>query len=484
MNYSMQNYIAGEWLDSQNKITSINPSDTSDTVGHFAAAAPADLDKAIAAAREAQPGWAATGLEARQNLLQAVGNELIQHAAELGEQLSREEGKPRAEGVGEVFRAGQFFCYYAAEVLRQLGENADSVRLGIEIDVRREPVGVVGIISPWNFPVATACWKIAPALAYGNTVVWKPSPLTPAAAAMVADIIARHDFPAGVFNLVNGDDAIGAQLTQSAEIDAISFTGSLATGRHIAAAAAANLTRLQMEMGSKNPLVVMDDADIDIAVRAAAGGAYGGTGQKCTASSRLIVHRRIHDEFVDKLAAAAAALRVGHALEKGTEIGPVVSADQLQANLDYLQLAKQEGAEHIQGGERLSLATDGYYMSPALFTGGNNAMRINREEMFAPIACVIAVESYEEGLATANDSDYGLVAGIITKSLARATHFRRHSKSGCVMINLPTAGTDYHVPFGGRKNSSYGAREQGAVAREFYTASKTAYVFAGAPANS
>ncbi len=463
----------------------INPSEVSDIIGHFAQADAVQLDDAVAAAQSAQKIWANTGLEKRRAMLAAVGAELMARAAELGELLSREEGKPRAEGVGEVFRAGQFFDYYAAEVLRQLGENADSVRPDIEIDVRREPVGVVGVISPWNFPVATACWKIAPALAFGNAVVWKPANLTPASAVAVAEIIAavsaKLDAPAGIFNLVmGGGETVGEALAGHSGIDAVSFTGSLAVGRKIASAAVRNLTKLQLEMGSKNPLVITDDADMETAVRHAVAGAFGGTGQKCTASSRLIADKKVYEEFAEKTAAAVKALRVGHALDAETQIGPVASAQQLQSNFNYMKIAKEEGAEIICGGGAAKTPHDGYYMSPALLSGGNG-MRINREEMFAPVACLIAADSYEHALALANDTDYGLAAGIITRSLARAAHFRRNIRAGCVMVNLPTAGTDYHVPFGGRKNSSYGAREQGRIAAEFYTAVKTAYIFSGAP---
>ena len=274
---------------------------------------------------------------------------------------------------------------------------------------------------------------------------------------------------------------IGQRLVESPQIDAISFTGSVEVGRGIAASAVGNMTRIQLEMGSKNPLVVMDDADLDLAVQCAAGGAYGGTGQKCTASSRLIVHEKIHDAFVEKLADAAGNLRVGHALTEGTQIGPVASEGQLDANLDYMRIAAEEGAEHILGGDRIQGDTDGYYMTPALFAGTSNDMRVNREEMFAPIACVIKTGSYEEALATANDTKFGLTSGIVTTSLARANHFRRHSKTGCVMVNLATAGTDYHVPFGGRGDSSFGPREQGRYAAEFYTSVKTAYVSSGTP---
>ncbi|WP_170524475.1 aldehyde dehydrogenase family protein [Ruegeria arenilitoris] len=459
-----------------------NPSDLTDVIGLFAQASADQLSATLDRARNAQQEWAAYGLERKQAVLMSIGTELMSRAEELGRLLSREEGKPFAEGKGEVYRAGQFFTYYAAECLRQIGENADSVREGVEIDVRHEPVGVVAVISPWNFPTATAAWKIAPALCYGNAVVWKPANLTPASAVALTEIIARQDIPKGLFSLVMGSGgAIGQRLVESPQVDAISFTGSVPVGKSIAAAAIQNLTKVQMEMGSKNALAVMDDADLDLAVSLALGGAFGGTGQKCTASSRLVVHAAIHDAFVEKLVAGAKALKVGHALEEGTKMGPVVSEQQLQENLAYVELGQSEGAELACGGQRLELQHDGYYMSPGVFVNTNNTMRINREEMFAPLTSVLKVDSYDEALAIVNDTNFGLTSGIVTQNLARATHFRRHARTGVVTVNLPTAGTDYHVPFGGRGDSSYGPREQGKAAAEFYTAVKTAYISAGTP---
>ncbi|MEM1079298.1 MAG: aldehyde dehydrogenase family protein [Pseudomonadota bacterium] len=477
------NFIAGQWMAGESAIENRNPSDLSDLIGHFAQASAEQLDQAIAQASEAQRIWANYGLERRQTVLNAIGTELMARADELGTLLSREEGKPLAEGKGEIFRAGQFFTYYAAECLRQLGETADSVRDGIEIDVRREPVGVVAIVSPWNFPTATAAWKIAPALCYGNAVVWKPANLTPASAVALTEIIARQDIPEGLFSLVMGSGrSIGQRLVESPDINAVSFTGSVPVGRGIAAAAVQNFTKIQLEMGSKNALAVMDDADLDLAVSLALGGAFGGTGQKCTASSRLIVHAAIHDTFVNKLVSGAKAMRVGHALEEGTQIGPVVSETQLLENLDYVALGQSEGAELACGGTRVERATEGYFMAPGVFLNTNNSMRINREEMFAPLTSVIKVGSYDEALSTVNDTRFGLTSGIVTRSLARATHFRRNARTGVVTVNLPTAGTDYHVPFGGRGESSYGPREQGKAAAEFYTTVKTAYISAGEPA--
>ncbi|MBT3143161.1 aldehyde dehydrogenase family protein [Phaeobacter gallaeciensis] len=476
------NLIAGEWISGESEIENRNPSDLSDLVGTFAQASADQLDATLDQARVAQVEWAAYGLERKQAVLNAIGNEMMQRAEELGTLLSREEGKPLAEGKGEVFRAGQFFTYYAAECLRQLGENADSVRDGVEIDVRREPIGTVAIISPWNFPTATASWKIAPALCYGNAVVWKPANVTPASAVALAEIINRQDIPKGLFSLVMGSGgSIGQRLVESPKINAISFTGSVPVGKGIASAAIQNLTKVQMEMGSKNALAVMDDADLDLAVSLALGGAFGGSGQKCTASSRLIVHANIHDAFVEKLVAGTQAMKVGHALEAGIQMGPVVSQQQLSENLAYVDLGKTEGAELACGGARLDMPHDGFYMSPGVFLNTNNDMRINREEMFAPLTSVIKVGSYDEALATVNDTNFGLTSGIVTQSLARATHFRRNARTGVVTVNLPTAGTDYHVPFGGRGDSSYGPREQGKNAAEFYTTVKTAYISAGTP---
>jgi aldehyde dehydrogenase (NAD+) len=477
-----RNYIGGSWTEPRGSEANINPSDISETIGHYAQAERADVDAAIEAARAGARKWSQSQIEERYKVLMAIGRELIARSAELGELLSREEGKPRAEGVGEVYRAGQFFEFDAAECHRLYGENAPSVRPGIDVDVRREPMGVVAVISPWNFPVATASWKIAPALAYGNAVIFKPSNLTPALAWALTEIISRQGLPDATFNLLMGRGSIvGNRLVESPLVDAVTFTGSYETGRSVAVACAPNLTKLQLEMGSKNALVVMDDANMDLAVAHAVNGAFFGSGQKCTASSRLIVDARIHDEFVDRLTKATAALQVGHALDDGTQIGPVVDAKQLENAERYVALAKSEGAELACGGERLERRTEGYYFSPTIFVSTTNAMRVNREEMFVPIACVIKSSSFDEALSIVNDTEYGLTAGIMTSSIARANAFRQGVTTGCVMVNLPTAGTDYHVPFGGRKHSSHGPREQGRAASEFYTAVKTTYINSGSP---
>lgn len=470
-------YIDGSWVAGESSITNINPSDITDVIGTYGQASLEQVGDSIAAARKGAARWRNSGLEERYRVLMSIGDELIQRKDELGQLLSREEGKPLVEGVGEVYRSGQFFHYYAAEVLRQLDERVDSVRPGIEIDTRREPVGVVAIISPWNFPMATAVWKIAPALAFGNAVIFKPANLVPASAWALAEIISRQTIPAGTFNLLMGAGSrIGNALMSNDQIDAVSFTGSLDVGRRVAAATAGHLVKCQLEMGSKNALIVADDADLDLAVEAAFAGAYSGTGQKCTASSRLIVTDAVHDAFVDKLVAKLRTVTVGHALAASTQIGPVVDQRQLESNLSWIEQAKSEGARLVCGGQRISLETDGYFMTPALFVDTHNEMSINREEVFGPIACVIRVRDYEQALTTLNDTHFGLTAGIISNSLKTVTDFKARAEAGCVMVNLATAGTDYHVPFGGRKRSSFGPREQGRYAREFYTVVKTCYV--------
>ena len=478
MSEQHQLYINGEWIETEASVANTSPSDTSDVIGHYAQASTTQVEAAITAANAAVLEWGTSALETRYSLLMDIGNELIARSGELGELLAREEGKTRAEGVGEVYRSGQFFHYFAAEVHRQIDDRAESVRPGIEIDTRREPVGVVAIISPWNFPMATAVWKIAPALAFGNAVIFKPANLVPASAWALTEIISRQTaLPAGTFNLVMGSGgAVGDAIINSPDIHAVSFTGSLPVGREVAKATAANLVKCQLEMGSKNALIVAADADLDVAVNAAFVGAYSGTGQKCTASSRLIVDASVHDEFVSKLIAKLESTTVGHALGEGVDIGPVASEVQLNENLEWVERGKNEGASLVFGGNRIDAPTDGYYMEPTLFINTTNDMSINREELFAPIACVIKADNYEDALSILNDTEFGLTAGIITQSLKTASDFKQRAVAGCVMVNLPTAGTDYHVPFGGRKNSSFGPREQGQYAREFYTTVKTSYV--------
>ena len=474
------NFINGDWVEGEGEIININPSDTNDVIDTYSNASSKQLNEAVSAAQKAQKVWEKVGIEKRANILHDIGNELIKQSKEIGTLLSREEGKTLPEGIGEVIRSGQQFQYYAASALRQFGENIASTREGVSVEMTREPVGVCGIISPWNFPIAIAAWKSAPAMAFGNAVVLKPASQTPASAIALTKIISdQKDIPDGLFNLVlGGGGTIGQQISGHKDINAISFTGSVGVGQTIYMEAAKSMKKMQLEMGSKNPLVVMDDADLDIAVACATNGAYGGTGQKCTASSRLIVHEKIYKEFIEKLIENLKGLKVGHALEESSQMGPVSSETQLQSNLDYIEIGKKE-ATLAYGGNPMNMRTPGHYMEPTLFIDGNNKTTINQEEMFGPIACVIPVKSYEEGLEVANDTIFGLSSGIITQSLSKAADFKKNIKTGVTTVNLPTAGLDYHVPFGGRKASSFGPREQGTYAHEFFTHVKTTYVSPG-----
>jgi aldehyde dehydrogenase (NAD+) len=445
-------------------------------VGEYARGDGAQARAAIAAARAAFPGWATGNVQQRADLLDRVGTEILARKDELGRLLSREEGKTLPEGVGEAGRAGYIFKFYAGEVVRIGGERLPSVRPGVDVEITREPLGVVGIVTPWNFPLAIPAWKIAPALAYGNCVVFKPADLVPGCAWALADILGRAGVPRGVFNLVMGrGSAVGEALIASSDVDGISFTGSVETGRAIAKKVVARMGKVQLEMGGKNPLVVLDDADLALAVSCAVQGAYYSTGQRCTASSRLIVTEGIHDRFVQAMVGRLEKLVVDDALRKGTDVGPVVDQGQLDQDLAYLEVGRREGARLAWGGDRLRREREGFYLAPALFTDTTNAMRINREEIFGPVATVIRARDYDQALVLANDTPFGLSSGIVTTSLKHASHFKRNSQAGMVMVNLPTAGVDYHVPFGGRKASSYGPREQGTYAREFYTTVKTSY---------
>ncbi len=472
-----KNYINGEWVAGKKPYEDINPSDTADIVGTYSQAAADDISTAVASAKAAFSGWSNAPSQQRANLLDAVGTEILARKEELGRLLSREEGKTLPEGIGEVTRAGHIFKFFAGEALRMRGEHLDSVRPGIEIDVLRQPIGVVGLITPWNFPIAVPAWKIAPALAFGNTVVFKPAELTPACAWSLADIIARSGIPPGVFNLVLGKGSIiGEPLISHPDVAAISFTGSIEVGRHIAGVCAGRMAKCQLEMGGKNPLVILDDADLDVAVFAAVQGAYYSTGQRCTATSRFIVTEGIHERFVHAVKEKLASLTIDDALQAGTDIGPVVDSAQMEKDLSYIEIGRKEGGTLVCGGDRLRRKHEGFYLSPALFTETTNSMRINREEIFGPVASVIRVKNYEEALTVANDTPFGLSAGICTRSLKYASHFKKNSQAGMVMVNLPTAGVDYHVPFGGSKGSSYGYREQGRAAVEFYTWTKTCYI--------
>ena len=470
------NYINGEWVAGSEYTPNHNPSDISDTIGEYAQASPSQVEDAIQAARSAFGVWSVGSIQQRADILDKIGTEILLRSQEIGQLLAREEGKVLPEAIGEVTRAGNIFKYFAGECLRLTGSIVPSVRPGVQVEVVREAVGVVGLITPWNFPIAIPAWKIAPALAYGNCVVFKPADLTPGCAWVLTDIIARAGLPAGVFNLVMGAGrTVGNVIVESPDVDAVSFTGSVEVGRSIAERCVQRQAKVQLEMGGKNPQVILDDADLDKAVELSLQSAYFSTGQRCTASSRLIVTEKIYEAFQEKLIEKMLALRVGDALDPATQIGPVVSARQLESNLNYAEIGVKEGAQ-LYGGQRLDLDKKGFYQRPGLFVNCQPSMRVCTEEIFGPMASLLRVTDYDEALAMANDTPFGLAAGIATQSLKHAQHFKQHAQAGMVMVNLPTAGVDYHVPFGGRKASSYGPREQANYAREFYTTVKTVYL--------
>jgi len=470
------NFIAGEGAPTSASFPNINPSDTRDVIGEYAAATRQDVERAIEAAAQAFPIWSRTNALQRFEVLDRIGAELAARASEIGDMLAREEGKTLKEATSEALRAGQLFKFFAAEAYRASSEGLPSVRDGVGLTVSREPIGVVGVITPWNFPIAIPAWKIAPALAFGNTVVFKPAELVPGSAWMLAEIINRSGLPPGTFNLVMGEGAVvGDAIVSSRKVAGVSFTGSTGVGKAIGHKLFERGGRMQLEMGGKNPLIVLDDAPLDLAVDCALQGAFFSTGQRCTASSRLIATPGIHDEFVDRLTTRMKALRIGDARDAATDIGPVVSEAQLAINERYLEAGRSEGAHLACGGERLERPAPGYFLSPALFTETTNRMTINRDEIFGPIAAVIRASGYEEALSIANDTEAGLSSGIVTQDARIIRHFRDHAEAGMVQVNLPTAGMDFHAPFTGRKQAGFGPAEKGAYAREFFTAVKVSH---------
>ena len=479
MTQKHDNLNGGKSLAGTGFSPNLNSSNLADVIGDYTQASAEQLDAAVQAARAAFPAWSTSGIQARADALDKIGTEILARRAELGMLLAREEGKTRAEGIGEAARAGNIFKFFAGECPRLTGEVVPSVRTGIGVEISREPVGVIYIITPWNFPIAIPAWKIVPALAYGDCVAIKPAGLVPGCAWALAEIISRSGIPAGVFSLVmRRGSMIGDLLVNHQGVDAISFTGSQAVGGRIAQQCAVILKKIQLEMDGKNPQVILDDADLAQAVERSVQSAFFSTGQRCTASRSLIATEGVYWKFVEAKKARMAGLKVGDALAVGTNIGPVSSLSQLDQDMNYVDIGKAEGAVLLAGGERSKLSTDGFFMAPALLTDTTGDMRINREEVFGPVASIIRVKGHEEALLEANNTPFGLAAGIATTSLKQVTHFKRHSQAAMVMVNLPTAGLDYHVPFGGRKGSSYGPREQGRYAQDFFTIVKTAYTLA------
>lgn len=475
---TFKNYIAGEWVGASDgkTIENINPA-TGEVIGYFASATAEDTKRAIAAAREALPKWATLPGPSRAAILDKAGQLIAARTDELAETLTREEGKTLAEAKAEVMRARDIFKYYAGEGFRAGGDVIPANTPDTLLFTKREALGVVAVITPWNFPIAIPAWKIAPALAYGNTVVFKPASLVPHTALKLVEILIEAGLPPGVINLVVGSgSAVGNTLAESKDISGLSFTGSYAVGIKIYEKTARNLVRTQLEMGGKNPTIVLNDANIPLAVDIAVRGGFGLTGQACTATSRVIVEEKVADAFTQALVEAARNLKVGNGLESGVQMGPAVSADQLQTDLEYVGVGRSEGAKLLVGGEPIQ-AGSGYFVQPTVFEDVEPGMRIAQEEIFGPVIGVIRARDFDDAIAKANGIGFGLSASIVTNDLNKAMRFADRIEAGVVKVNEPTTGVALQAPFGGFKGSSANTfKEQGRAAMEFYTRTKTVYV--------
>ena len=478
MTETNHNYVDGEWIasDTGEIFTVHNPADRSEVVGEFQQSGTADAEAAVEAAAEASETWGDTPGPERGRVLRAAGQNLADRKDELTETLVREEGKARPEAAGEVQRAIDIFAYYAAKASDLGGTVKASSSENTRLYTVNEPVGVAGLITPWNYPIAIPAWKIAPALATGNTIVFKPASRAPGVSRKLVECLDEAGLPDGVLNYVTGPGSkVGKTFSTHEAVDAVSFTGSSAVGNTVGQQANETGKRLQLEMGGKNPAVVMPSADVDEAVDIAVGGAFGVTGQACTATSRAIVHEDIYDEFVEGAVAAAKAIEVGSGLD-GAEMGPQVSESELDSTLEYVDIGVDEGATLETGGSEVD-AGDGFFVEPAVFSDVEPDMRIAQEEIFGPVLAVIPVGSYEEAVEVANGVRYGLSASIVTQDISEANQFVEDSESGVVKINEKTTGLELHVPFGGMKDSSSETyREQGDAGLDFYTISKTVYV--------
>ena len=474
------NYIDGQWKESTagETFAVTNPAAPDEVVGQFQASTTADTEAAIEAAVAAQADWEGTPGPARGRMLQRTSEELAARKAELTDTLVAEEGKTHSEAAGEVQRAVDIFSYYAGKARELGGVVKASSGTDAELSTRREPLGTVGLITPWNYPIAIPAWKLAPALAAGNTVVFKPASLSPNVARLLTECLADAGLPDGVLNLVTGSGSVvGQTIVEHDDIDAISFTGSTSVGTALAQTAADDLKRVQCEMGGKNPTIVMPSADSEEAAAIVGAGAFGTTGQSCTATSRAIVHEAIYDDFVDAIVAHAESLEVGPGAED-PDMGPQVSPEELDSTLEYIEGGKQSEAVLKTGGERLTPddSNDGHYVSPTVFSEVQNDSAIAQEEIFGPVLAVIEADDFEDALSIANEVEYGLSASIVTQDLTEANRFVDEIEAGVAKVNEKTTGLELHVPFGGYKKSSTNTyREQGDAGLDFFTSTKTVY---------
>ncbi|MGD0923133.1 MAG: aldehyde dehydrogenase family protein [Terriglobia bacterium] len=476
-----RNYVGGQWVEckSRKTVPNINPADTNEVVGLFQASAAEDIIEACDTAATAQPAWAALPAPRRGEYLFKAAEILESRLAQLGEDMTREEGKTLPEGKAEVKRAINIFRYFGGEGARQFSYQIPSERENVFSYTMRKPLGVVGLITPWNFPSAIPAWKMAPALVGGNTVVIKPASLAPLSALRLVEALHEAGIPAGAINYVTGaGGAIGNALVEHRAIRAVSFTGSCEVGNTLYEKVARRKIRVQLEMGGKNPTVVLKDADLNYAADILINGAFFSTGQKCTACSRAVIERAIYEPLVEILVAKTRKMKIGNGLEPGVDMGPAVDASQLETDLKYIEIAKQEGAKLLCGGHRLTggIYDKGYFVEPTIFGNVTPEMRIAQEEVFGPVLALMIAEDFDDAMRLANSARFGLSASIVSRDLTRVHQFINRIDAGLITVNLPTAGVEYQLPFGGTKESSFGMREQGPLALDFYTETRTVYL--------
>jgi alpha-ketoglutaric semialdehyde dehydrogenase len=469
--------VGGAWLDGQ-LAPDINPAHPDEVVAHVHLADAATARQAADAAREAAPAWRATPAPARGDILRKAADLLEQRSQSIGVELTREEGKTIAEAVGETRRAAAIFRYYAGQTVEPDGETYPSVSASL-LYARREPLGVVLAITPWNFPIAIPAWKIAPALAYGNTVIFKPAELAPLTAVRLVEALLDAGLPKGVLNLVLGKGSVvGDPLVEHSEVDAITFTGSNVVGKAIQLKATERGKKVQLELGGKNPAVVLADADLALAAEHVARGAFLSAGQKCTATSRVIVERSVLQDFTEQLVGLAGKWKLGDPLLADTRIGPLVSEAALKSVMGYVDEGKA-GGRVLAGGSAAREIGGGYFVRPTVLTDIDPKGRLAQEEIFGPVAVLLPANTYADAVALANDTPFGLTASVFTQDLGKALRFVEETQAGVIKVNQETAGLEFQVPFGGMKESSSGSREQGKVAREFFTQWKTVYIDTG-----
>jgi aldehyde dehydrogenase (NAD+) len=473
-----RNYINGEWVDGPT-FENRNPANTDEVVGLFVKGTGDDVHRAADAAQAAFAGWANMPGPARGALLFKVADILEKKFDQLGEEMCREEGKTLPEAKGEVRRAINIFRYFGSEGSRLPGHLVPSERDRVHMFAIRKPIGVIGLINPWNFPIAIPAWKLAPALICGNTVIIKPASVSPLSSWRIVEACHEAGIPKGVVNFIAGSGGeIGKALVTAKPLKAISFTGSCEIGEWIHTEASKRRLRIQLEMGGKNPTIVLADADFKSAVENVVNAAFFSTGQKCTATSRAIVEESIYDKFVEAVAERMSNLKVGNGMEPGIDIGPAVDQGQLETDLKYIEIGKQEGARLVAGGNRLTGGAydKGYFVEPTLFADVTETMRIAQEEVFGPVLAVMKAKDFTDALRIANNIPFGLSASVQTTNLSRVFEFVYGADAGLLTINLPSAGVEYQLPFGGTKDSSFGPKEQGPAALDFYSDYKTVYL--------